>query len=298
MDSKTIHVLEYPKILECLAVLLILCISLFAISACDARDVSPKPSATFTSTPILPTATNTPTATLTPTPSQTPLPSATPTCPPRPDSQTTLNTVQEETTALIPGARVTWYDDFKCQDLSYGWVEGSPSNPSMKIDVFNSVVTLYAQKVENIWDGITRTSVSLGDNKGFLILFRYQVKTTANLFFHTGTWQAPDYKRWGFSTTNVPTNVFWQGWQGTNWLSSYIPRRVLRPDEWYYLFVRMGKSGRVIMRVWEKDDPTNHADFQKRMSSNWIGQHWQFIVQVYEGTVEIDEYQEISFDNP
>jgi len=84
-----------------------------------------------------------------------------------------------------------------------------------------------AKKVEKTWDGITRTSNSLGDNKGFLVLFRYQERTDANLFFHTGTWQTPDYRRWGFTTINGQKEGSWVGWHGSIYLSSYFPSRGL-----------------------------------------------------------------------
>jgi len=67
---------------------------------------------------------------------------------------------------------------------------------------------------------------------------------------------------------------------------------------WYYSLGKVDKSGQVTMKIWEKESPTNHADFQKVMQSNWIGHRWQFLVQVYDGTVEMDEYQELSFDAP
>jgi len=103
------------------------------------------PTSVATPIPTIPsTSTSTPiaTKTSTPSPTNTLLPSATPACPPRPDSPVTLNSVQEKTAALVPGARVTWYDNFNCQDLSYGWIDGNPNNPTMKIDVSKSIVTI------------------------------------------------------------------------------------------------------------------------------------------------------------
>jgi len=255
--------------------------------------VIPTPTIPSTSTKI-PTATET--ATLFPT--NTPFPSPTPACPPQPDSQVTLNAAQENIATLVPDAKVTWYDNFKCEDMGYGWYGWEASgnnNPTTKVNVSNSIVTFSAQKVKNIWNGMGRTANSLGDQKGFLVLFRYQAKTTANLFFHTGTWQASDYRRWGLST--MYSNE-WQGWQGFNWLHSSISSKILQPDTWYYLLVMLDKRGQVTMKVWEKDDPTNRADFKKVMPSSWIGHQWGFMVQVYEGTLEMDEYQELSFDTP
>jgi len=255
--------------------------------------VIPTPTIPSTST-IIPTATET----STPFPTNTPLPTATPFCPPHPDSQATLSSVQEKTVALVPGAKVIWYDNFNCQDLSYGWVTGT-DNPTTKISISNGILTFSAQKVEKIWDGLVRTSSSLGDQKGFLVLFRYQTKTTANLFFNTGTWLTSDLRSYGLGTGRWRANRFvdgiWEVWHGDNWLPFYFSHQVLKPNMWFYLLERLDKSGQATMRVWEKDDPTNYIEFNKVMPSNGIGRQWRFIVQVYEGTLEMDEYQELSF---
>lgn len=265
----------------------------------------PIPAAAPTST-IPSTSTNVPTATetSTPFPTDTPLPSATPACPPHPASQATLNSVQEKTAEMIPGAKVTWYDNFKCEDLSYGWGPGGFNNPTAKVSASNGVMTFSAQRVEGVWDAIGRPD-RMGDQKGFLILFRYQQNTIANIFFSTGTWWTPDYKRWGITVATIPSGSWWDGWRGSENLSSYyserklkLPRKVLEPNRWYYLFERLDNHGQVTMKIWEKDDPSNHADFQTGMPSNWTGHQWTILVQVYEGTVEIDEYQELSFDTP
>ena len=260
---------------------------------------------TVISTPTIPsTLTNIPTATKTstPFPTNTPLPTATPFCPPHPDSQTTINSVQEKTAALVPGARVTWYDDFICEDLSYGWGPGGFANPTAKVSVSNGVMTFSAQKVEGVWDAIGRPD-SMGDQKGFLLLFRYQDDTNVNIFFCTGTWWTPDYKRWGVTFTDASDRSWWNGWQGSQNLNYsqrklQIPRKVLEPNKWYYLLEKLGNNGQVTMKIWEKDDPSNHADFQTEMPSSWTGHQWVVLIQIYEGTVEIDEYQELTFDTP
>ena len=78
-------------------------------------------------------------------------------------------------------------------------------------------------------------------------------------------------------------------------MSGYFPENVLRPDAWYYLFIRLGDAGQVTMKVWEKDRPENHADFQRTMNSSWIGRRWWSLFQVYDGTLQIDRYWEAAF---
>lgn len=259
----------------------------------------PIPAAIPTST-IPSTSTNIPTATetSTPFPTNTPLPSATPDCPPQTDSPVVLNSVQEKTAALVPGVKVTWYDTFHCEDLSYGWwgYEGYP-NPTTQINVSNGIMKFSAQEVKDVWESFGRPN-TLGDQKGFLVLFRYQANMTGGFLYTTGTWQTSDYREWGLSIEKEPIGNGWVGWHGSNNLNSYFPKKVLQPDKWYYLLEKLDNKGQVTMKLWEKDNPSNHADFQIVMPSNWIGHQWLFMVQVYEGTIEMDEYLEFSFDAP
>ncbi|MGB7537491.1 MAG: hypothetical protein WBM17_03025, partial [Anaerolineales bacterium] len=89
--------------------------------------------------------------------------------------------------------------------------------------------------------------------------------------------------------------AFWSGWEGTTWMSGYVPANVYKPNLWYYLLIRLGDAGQVTMKVWEKDHPENHGDFQRTMNASWIGRRWWSLFQVYDGTIQIDRYWEAAF---
>ncbi len=266
--------------------------------ACSFTDqlIHPAPAATATET-----ATHTgrpaPTATVTPTlePSLTPPPSATNVCPPRPNSAETLASVQKKTAELVPGARTVWYDDFICGDYRYGWGTAN-TNPTMSITVSGGILTITAKEVKDVYDGLGRTELNLGDNSGMLMLFRTQEGLSANLYINTGTWLTADFRRWGLdiNTTSLQKTI-WEGWEGTGWLSGDFPAKVLRPGAWYYLEIRLGDAGQVSMKIWERDNPANHADFQRGMGSRWERLRWLTMIQVYRGTLEIDKYWEMAF---
>jgi hypothetical protein len=255
------------------------------------------PTATMTETATL-TGTPAPTATITPTrePTLTPPPAATDVCPPRPDSAETLASIQKKTAELVPGTRAIWYDDFLCEDFSYGWGTAH-TNPTMAIDVSGGFLTITAKEVKDVYDGIGRTEWNLGNNSGMLMLFRIQAGISANLYINTGTWQTPDFRRWGLDIN--PTSLqetIWEGWEGTGWLSGYFPAKVLRPGAWYYLLIRLGDAGQVTMKIWERDNPANHADFMRGMGPKWSGLRWLTMLQVYRGTLEMDKYWEMALD--
>ncbi|HNN12721.1 MAG TPA: hypothetical protein PKL78_04130 [Anaerolineales bacterium] len=251
------------------------------------------PPQTPTTTPVL-LGTYTPTLAPTATPTNTLQPTAT-ACVTEPNSVSTLNSVQDKTSALIPNATAIWYEDFHCNEISSGWGVAH-AGPTTNISVANGVITISVQKVEGKWEGISPGSNSLEDNKGMLVLFKYTADTLANLFISTGEWQTPNYRRWGLTTDN--SSRMWVGWEGSHWLSSYFPPEVLRPETWFYLTISLGDDGQVTMKIWEKDDPNNHTDFQKRMPDSWKGRNWLSLFQLYEGTLEIDEYLEFSFEKP
>jgi hypothetical protein len=236
------------------------------------------------------TATMVPGPTITPMPSMTSTPAntATPTCKSTPDA----------TDTMFPGARITWYDDFECAQLNYGWGIGN-TNPTLTAVVSGSVVTVHADEVKDVFDGLSRTNQNTGDNSGILMLFRIQEGTSANLFINTGMWETSDYRRWGLDIGNTSfQKTLWEGWdgQGWKWLSENFPTKLLQPGKWYYLFIRLGDAGQVTMKVWDKDDPSRHADFQRNMGSTWAKRKWVSMFQVYKGTLEIDEYQEMIFE--
>jgi hypothetical protein len=252
-----------------------------------------------TTTRQLPTATpvlsSTPTHTLTPTstPTNTPQPTMT-SCVTDPSSDSTLRPVQDRASTLVPGAKVTWYDGFDCDLLHNEWGLGH-ENPTMKTIIDDGVLKISQQKVENTWTGLGHTSSGLGDNKGMLLLFQYEAGTTAPLFIYTGTWQSPGYRRWGLGITADP-QPGWEGWEGSRWMGSSLPGNVLRPDTPFYLQISMNNNGEVTMKVWEKDNPNNHADFKRQMPASWVGRRWISLFQLYEGTLEIDEYFEFSLE--
>jgi hypothetical protein len=90
----------------------------------------------------------------------------------------------------------------------------------------------------------------------------------------------------------------WQIWDGLSFLSFPIATNVLRPDTLFYLMIRLSNDGQVTMKVWEKDNPNNYADYQDTMPGFWVGRRWAFQFQLQEGAIKIDDYFEFSLGNP
>jgi hypothetical protein len=235
------------------------------------------------------------TATFTPTATRKTTSTPTPPCVP-PLGSDYMRLVQDEADTLIPGGKVIWFDDFLCSDLGYGWGVGY-QNPNTKVTVGDGVLTFSTREAKNVWDGIGRNEWNIQDRTGFLLLFRSVEKTSANIILASGTWQTPDFRRWGFEIRLAETrSAIWSGFEGVRWIDGGSPVQNFKPNVWYYLLIRLGEAGQVTMRLWEKDRIENHADFNRVMGSGWIGRRWMVLFQVYDGTIQLDRYWEAAFD--
>jgi hypothetical protein len=234
----------------------------------------------------------TPSHTLTATrrPSSTP----TPECIIRADSKN-KSEIQKEVDSLIPGADVLLFDDFQCDRLDDEWGMGG-MNPKQQIVVSNGIVSIHAEKYNDLWVAIARTHSSLHDDMGILALFRFKEKTIGNPALVNVAGQISSIRSWMLELRFENTQTAgWVSWEGTDWAGGFLPPGTLRPGTWYYLLLRMGPSGKYTGKVWEKDFPEKSADFYRFVNSGWAGLHLNAALQVYEGTIDLDRYFELSF---
>jgi hypothetical protein len=267
-----------------------------ALLSCSVTGDLFSPDVGSAATAVMPTAepSSTETAILAPTATLRPSFTPTPPCVP-PTGSRAMRDAQEEMDALISGSTAIWFDDFLCSDIGYGWGVGY-ENVNTRVTVADGVLTFRTQEVKDVWDGVGRTEWNIQDRTGILLLFRAQGGTSANFFIHTGTWQTSDFRRWGFEIRLVEQRkALWSGFEGTSWIDGGSPEMGVKPDAWYYLFIRLGEAGQVTMKIWEKDNPARHADFLQAMGSGWTGRRWWSLFQVYDGTIQIDKYWEAAF---
>ena len=217
-------------------------------------------------------------------------------CYPEPDSAAARQAGQTRIATLLPGAAVLWYDGFGCTELSDGW-RAEQVHPTTQISIQDSLLTVRAQKVDQVWDGLSRSDSNLVADQGILVLFQYEAGTTAPLFIYAGNWQTDSYLRVGLIINKDVENA-WQVWQGFAFLSTPIDASLLRPDTPYYLMIRLSRDGQVIMWLWERDNPSNRASYQDRLPGLGASRPWTFQFQLQEGAIKIDEYFEFSFINP
>jgi len=233
--------------------------------------------------------------TLTPKPSSTIKPTATDICPPQPSSANSVSSVRERIEFLVPGAKVVWYDDFICQEFSYGW--WSPNtNPKTIISIDESKLTIRAENGNDIIASIIRNTNDITDNKGMLVLFRYRQGSSVTLFIDTGKWFETSYRGWGLSVNgdNLGNNS-WFRWNGKYLTPSDFYSFPIRADTWYYLLIMLGEKGEITMKVMLKESQTESIIYHLDLGKDWAKKEWKAVFQVPRGILEVDEYWQLLF---
>jgi hypothetical protein len=195
------------------------------------------------------------TKSITQTSSPTHHPTQTAICPPKPYSNEVISSIQKETEELIPESKVIWFDDFICSDYSYGW--WTPNNFAM-ISIHDSILTIKFKRSPDIMGALIRNAQDIYDNKGVLVLFRYEYGTSVNFLMDSGIWDEESYRGWGLS-------------------------------------IRLYNNGAVTMNYWQKESPSRVEKFYLNLGDDWSGRNWKMQFQMVGGTLEVDKYWQLLF---
>ncbi len=170
------------------------------------------------------------------------------------------------------------------------------------------------------WSVSENASISQGDNKDLMlpgeisfdswavspaiepgqgILVRFKLSgTQAEFFLAQNQWDTPDYRRFGgalYGQSLMETSI-WEGQD--NQLSNQVMEGplVFAPDHWYGLFIGVNQEQVFHFLVWDWEDPGQFARHEFQGDDTWEVEQWNFIVQVIEGPIFLDDFGIVSFD--
>jgi hypothetical protein len=52
-----------------------------------------------------------------------------------------------------------------------------------------------------------------------------------------------------------------------------------------------------VVAIWDPDHPEKRNSYKKKMNEESQGQYWGFTIEVFRGTVQVDDFYIISFDS-
>lgn len=127
-----------------------------------------------------------------------------------------------------------------------------------------------------------------------LILFNYESGAEFELYLYSGSWQMPNYRRWGIYAGSAFVTNIWQGSSGpdTRYLTGNLSPKA---DTWYYLLLAVGKEAGFVAQVWERDNSSRQAEYRRTFGEEWAGRTWGFMIGANAGKIYVDSFTEISF---
>ena len=184
-------------------------------------------------------------------------------------------------TEYLENVRVVQIDTF---DDASGWEAGA--------QISNGELLLAGTGDD--WHGVSRKAV-FQEGEGVVTRFRFSGREFFELYFEKGSWDTRGYKRFGIYVHRGygEANLFiGQEGRGSNRLPGNLS---LSPETWYSLFMAVGKDGDFLAVLWDPSSPDKSIRYREKIQA-WAHINWQFRIQVNEGTIFFDDFQEIEFD--
>ena len=234
---------------------------------------------------LFPTSTPTVTPTFTPTTTSTPEPTFTPTFTSTPEpTYTPIGTDVPLVTRVLQNEN---FDDLSSVGTKYGLL-GKYSLPNGLLILDEPLVS------GDPWaDGSTRfysNASTVKQGNGDLLLFRTKPEASFVISFEFGDyWASPNMRQFWISNGNHLSV-----WSGANQIISRSLDFQYQPETWYYLLMWLNVDG-VEGKIWEKDNPEKNKTFRVDTGKEWANTKFIYVVNVPEGIVEIDEFQELEF---
>ena len=188
----------------------------------------------------------------------------------------------------------SYQQDFAATSLPTGWSKSGG-------------VTFSGGQAHIVGDGtwnnsLGRSTATLSNQKGARFLFKATSNMNGNLMIHTGTYGTSNYRRWSLGIYQRPNNgpyylerVYYEG--TAFYREDLIP---LKANTLYDLVLEVGKDGadgkfRLYLRQLDGDNQA--IEVTETHTGGWVDQNWQTLVGVATGTLDIDDYKEIQFEN-
>jgi hypothetical protein len=232
---------------------------------------------------LTPTSTPTITPTFTPTTTSTPEPTFTPTFTSTPEpTYTPIGTDVPLVTRVFQNEK---FDDIS----SFGTKFVPDGNYSLS----NGLLMLEDPLVSgDPWaDGSARifSTFTVKQGNGYLLLFRTKPKASFFVTFEFGPFNDPSYRAFW-----LESGQRYSVWSGPKLLISRSLSFQYQPETWYYLLMWLNADS-IEGKIWEKDHPETNKTFRANIGTEWAGTQLLYSVNLPEGTVEIDEFQELEF---
>ncbi len=170
----------------------------------------------------------------------------------------------------------------------------NPSGWTLPDEISNGRLLLRGLGGSN-WHGLSNRAIFQEDN-GVIINFQFTPGEFFEMYFEQGPWTTRLYKRFGVYVNQDHSNAnLFVGRQRTDFhlLAGNLS---LEPATWYSLLMAVGRDGNFLAVIWDPTNPGNNLQY-RAVIENWKGLDWAFRIQVNQGLILFDDFEEVVFDD-
>ena len=190
----------------------------------------------------------------------------------------------DQVSEFLPGAKVVFTDDFN--ELSTeAWIY--PEEPA-RISNGQLEITGKSPFAAQFWRVPT-----LSEGSAVLLLMNFNQSAAFVSGVQRGEWQTANFRQFAFNDSW--TSYIIEGANESQVQGDFSGTALPVPGRWYYLLEALGKNAEFRAVVWERDNPSQRAEFHGQPLTGWSGLEWTFFMGVDSGLVMLDEYAERSF---
>jgi serine/threonine protein kinase len=209
------------------------------------------------------------------------------------ETQTLANTSVPTPAIPAPDGLSGYLNDVQILDVN---TFDNPSDSGWNVDsgtVENGVMKIIGN--EN-WFGASWNG-TIGENQGIVIDFNYSVDSLSEIYIENGAWETDPYKRFGLyiGSNQVDTNAYIG--KNDHGGAKFSGNLTFEPGVNYSFLIAILPNGELLEAVWNPSNSSETLFYREQFDESWSGLTWTLWIGVNQGTVQFDNFNQISFSS-
>ena len=123
------------------------------------------------------------------------------------------------------------------------------------------------------------------------------MNSLSEIYVDRGVWDTDQYRRFGVyvGVGQAGTNVYAGRTDGGG--SSLSGNLTLQAGTTYKLLIAILPNGVFLEAIWNPSDPSETLFHREKFDESWAGLTWSLWIGVNQGTLQLDNFNEISFSS-
>ena len=164
---------------------------------------------------------------------------------------------------------------------------------------------LYAGTIENgvmeiigneDWNFVSRNG-GFGEYKGVVIDFNYSTNSLSEIFLEHGTWDTDGYRRFGVYIGSDHAELNKYAGKNDHGGANLSGNLTLEPDTTYSLLIAILSNGELLEVIWDPSNSSEALIHREKLDETWSGLTWTLWIGVNQGTIQLDNFNEIGFSS-